>query len=378
MDEVKIDQTPEVTTRSLVKKLCKVMAEAGYVQKRGHNDKFNYAYATEADVVDSLREKLAARKVFVFPSIIDVVRKPHSKTSSGGDMHITDIMVRWTFVDGDSGEQWECLMPGSGTDTGDKGLYKAITGSSKYLFLKAFMLPTGDDPEDEKLDKKEAKEAAQAVAQRKIAEYKAKGAVSSPSTAKVAHPATGQENVVLEPFGAGLVALTGNGLNIVKSEMTPDDRAFFGIKLNPKNVHYMKADLADKFADLCRRCKVGCVNMGASKAERVKPDLPKANLPPFTLDADPESDSDDPILTDAKVIEKEGKKTFMDVTWDAKHHSTFDAGLFPILKAAIRKPVMLEVKANGKYSNIVRILRVNGVNFADEQDQVENVSTWYE
>src|ERR1039458_9661125 len=109
MDEVKIDQTPEVTTRSLVKKLCKVMAEAGYVQKRGHNDKFNYAYATEADVVDSLREKLAARKVFVFPSIIDVVRKPHSKTSSGGDMHITDIMVRWTFVDGDSGEQWECL-----------------------------------------------------------------------------------------------------------------------------------------------------------------------------------------------------------------------------------------------------------------------------
>ena len=149
--------TDELKPKGLIAKLCEVMAEAGYVQKRGHNEKFNYDYATEADVVDALRDKLAARKVFVFPSIISAERKEHSKTNSGGTMFITDIMVKWTFLDGDSGETQECVMPGCGTDTGDKGIYKAITGSSKYMFLKAFMLPTGDDPENEKEDGKPAR-----------------------------------------------------------------------------------------------------------------------------------------------------------------------------------------------------------------------------
>jgi hypothetical protein len=36
---------------------------------------------------------------------------------------------------------------GSGSDTGDKGLYKAITGGIKYVLNTNFLIPTGDDPE---------------------------------------------------------------------------------------------------------------------------------------------------------------------------------------------------------------------------------------
>lgn len=38
-------------------------------------------------------------------------------------------------------------MWGQGVDSGDKGIYKAITGANKYFIYKLLNLPTGDDPE---------------------------------------------------------------------------------------------------------------------------------------------------------------------------------------------------------------------------------------
>src|SRR5699024_6730814 len=36
-----------------------------------------------------------------------------------------------------------------GQDAGDKAVYKAITGATKYALMKVFMIPTGDDPEQD-------------------------------------------------------------------------------------------------------------------------------------------------------------------------------------------------------------------------------------
>jgi hypothetical protein len=51
---------------------------------------------------------------------------------------------------------------GSGNDknskgVGDKGIYKALTGASKYALLKTFMMETGDDPEVPNQQEKESK-----------------------------------------------------------------------------------------------------------------------------------------------------------------------------------------------------------------------------
>src|ERR1035437_4332329 len=128
------EKQQEKAQKGLVKKLCEVMTSAGYVKKRGHNEIQNYDYATEADVLDMLRGELAKLDVFIFPSVVSVARTAHYVTKSNAQMWASDVMIKWTFLDGDSGETHECMMPGCGTDTGDKGLYKAITGSSKYLF----------------------------------------------------------------------------------------------------------------------------------------------------------------------------------------------------------------------------------------------------
>ena len=50
---------------------------------------------------------------------------------------------------------------GSGDDPADKGLYSAYTGAVKYFLMKAFLIPTGDDPEaDEGTDKRAAEKPA--------------------------------------------------------------------------------------------------------------------------------------------------------------------------------------------------------------------------
>ncbi len=131
---------------SLYTKLAQVMAEVGYVEKRGYNSFHGYKYVTEADLVDAVRTKLAARNVVVIPSLSDIAERP-IKTAKGKDSTVTTARVAFTFCDGDSGETHTAEWAGAGDDAADKGLYKAMTGAAKYFLMKAFLIPTGDDPE---------------------------------------------------------------------------------------------------------------------------------------------------------------------------------------------------------------------------------------
>ena len=50
-------------------------------------------------------------------------------------------------------EEYFGAITGTGGDQTDKGMYKAITGAIKYIFIKHFLIPTQDDPEVEKATK---------------------------------------------------------------------------------------------------------------------------------------------------------------------------------------------------------------------------------
>ena len=146
----------ELTSGSLYAKLAEVMAEIGYVQKRGRNKFHGYDYVTEADLVDAVREKLAKRNVVVIPSVTAIDERPVT-SDKGKHSTITTVRVAFTFCDGDSGEMHRAEWAGAGDDPADKGLYKAYTGAVKYFLMKSFLIPTGDDPEaDEGTDKRSA------------------------------------------------------------------------------------------------------------------------------------------------------------------------------------------------------------------------------
>ena len=131
----------------LMEKLVKIMKEVKYVQKRGYNKFHNYSYATEADVVEKVREEMIKNNVLLIPSIEECSTREIE--TRNGKSQIATVKINFSFIDVDTGESNFITMIGEGMDTGDKAVYKAITGAQKYVLMKTFMIPTGDDPENE-------------------------------------------------------------------------------------------------------------------------------------------------------------------------------------------------------------------------------------
>lgn len=135
--------------KQLVKKLAKIMGEINNVEKNGFNAFHKYNYAMEQDMLVAVRKKLSDANIFI---VTDV--KTVTVQETGKEGFLTTIQTVHAFHDGDTGETLYASSAGQGTDKGDKGIYKAITGATKYFISKNFLIPTGDDPEsfDEKRD----------------------------------------------------------------------------------------------------------------------------------------------------------------------------------------------------------------------------------
>lgn len=118
------------------------MKEVGYVQKAGHNDFQNYKYATEADAIKAIRPAMLNHGLCMIPSVESV---------SQDEWGNTNVIMLYRIFD-EEGNFLSFRAAGSGNDknskgVGDKGIYKALTGASKYALLKTFLMETGDDPE---------------------------------------------------------------------------------------------------------------------------------------------------------------------------------------------------------------------------------------
>jgi hypothetical protein len=144
-----------MSDKKLASKLAEIMGEIGRIAKGGTNSAQGYKYVMASQVADAVREKLAAKNVIMLPVGADVVesgRTPSEKQS------LLTIRFTWRFVDGDSGETLDFQSIGTGADSGDKAPYKATTGAIKYALLTAFLIPTGDDPENDAAVASAAKE----------------------------------------------------------------------------------------------------------------------------------------------------------------------------------------------------------------------------
>ncbi len=140
--EEMIDITAEDTpTRNLYQKLNDIKKEFGALEKDGTNSFHKYNYVTEAQVMQRLKDLCVAHGVFIAANCTDIVHQGE----------LTTIKMVYTIINADSpNESFDVTFPGTGTDKGDKGLYKAMTGSYKYFSMKTFQLAVDDsDPEND-------------------------------------------------------------------------------------------------------------------------------------------------------------------------------------------------------------------------------------
>ena len=136
---------------NLRQKLAEVRRRIGYVQKRGFNERNNYSYVTAADLAGSVGDVLAELGVVIIPYLESIVYEP-ARNIGPEAARAAQVVMAYTFIDVETGEDLTAKVAGQGLDAGDKAPYKAMTGALKYALLQSFLLATGDDPEEERLN----------------------------------------------------------------------------------------------------------------------------------------------------------------------------------------------------------------------------------
>ncbi|MCR8980927.1 ERF family protein [Brevibacillus laterosporus] len=124
---------------SVYKKILAVMNDVSYLQKDDQVEFKSTKYKTisEEKVTSAVGKAMRQHGLVIIP-----VHQEHSKVDQ-----LTTVNVRYQIVDVDTGDSIEAVSSGTGVDTQDKGVGKAMTYAYKYLLLRTFAIPTGEDPD---------------------------------------------------------------------------------------------------------------------------------------------------------------------------------------------------------------------------------------
>lgn len=145
-----MDETTGEMKMNLRQKLAAIRREIHNVEKTGENTFHNYKYVTASDMAGILGTALAKADIIVSRRNMKVTRileNPYSDRPEKAEV-VVSIECEYGFLDCDSAEEIWAPSYGEGRDKGDKGGFKAHTGALKYFLIQAFLLATGDDPEN--------------------------------------------------------------------------------------------------------------------------------------------------------------------------------------------------------------------------------------
>lgn len=129
----------EAPKLNLFQKIRAVMKDVEYLSKDDSIEfnKTKYKAVSEEKVTSAVRKALIEHGLIILP-----IEQAHSRKDT-----LTTVDVKYKIIDVDSGEFEILASSGTGVDTQDKGVGKAMTYSYKYLLLRSFAIPTGEDPD---------------------------------------------------------------------------------------------------------------------------------------------------------------------------------------------------------------------------------------
>lgn len=143
---------------NVYQKIAEVMKDVQYLCKDDSVSfkSTNYRAISEEKVTATVRRALIAHGLVVFP-----VEQKRERVGT-----ITSVDVKYRVQNIEDPEDYVIVVSsGDGADTQDKGAGKAMTYAFKYMFLRTFAIPTGEDPDkisSAELDDRQAREAAAA------------------------------------------------------------------------------------------------------------------------------------------------------------------------------------------------------------------------
>lgn len=142
----------ETKIKNLYQRIAAIYADCENIPKNGFNSFQRYKYVTEADVTEHMRKLFAKHGVVLHTTIENIEMTEDKRERSTSRFY--RIQVHYLLINIDiPTETLSSVFYGEASDTGDKGIYKAMTGAHKYFLMKTFCLGGDDDPENDSKDK---------------------------------------------------------------------------------------------------------------------------------------------------------------------------------------------------------------------------------
>ncbi len=128
--------------KNIFQRISAVMQDVQYLAKDDQIEfgKTKYRAISEEKVTTTIRKSLITHGIVIVP-----VKQEHRKD---GVLTTVDVTYRIQNIENEN-DYIEAMSSGTGVDTQDKGVGKAMTYAYKYLLLRTFAIPTGEDPEKE-------------------------------------------------------------------------------------------------------------------------------------------------------------------------------------------------------------------------------------
>lgn len=142
-------ETIEVVKLNLYQKLLKIQQEVVGLGK--DKASFNYKYVTGSKVLEHIKPIMNQYGLLLKQEVtsIDNERMDYLTAKGVGKTEIlSKVMMRFTWVDTESGETDVNLFGANGLNEFEKGLGSALTYAERYFLLKFFHINTDEDDID--------------------------------------------------------------------------------------------------------------------------------------------------------------------------------------------------------------------------------------
>lgn len=182
-------------SKNVYSAINQVMQQVGYVEKKGamsgYGDK--YSYAKESDFIAAIRPAMVEVGLVMYPVGVEDLQVTTYQTAKGTTMNHIVGLFSFAIAHAESGEMITVKALGDGTDTGDKASYKAMTGAMKYAMRQAFVIETGDDPDDSPSSEQERQPEKKGPMNSSAALAAVKGQLSKHMNSTAGKPDAGEE-----------------------------------------------------------------------------------------------------------------------------------------------------------------------------------------
>lgn len=160
----------EIKKLKLLEKMMMITSEVEKVQKNLQvgTGKTSYKAVAEEDILEAIKKLEAKYRVYSYPINRELIESEKQKKIvldyDGNEKEIityyAKLRTTYRFCNVDNIEEFiETISYSEAIDTGDKGFGKAQTYADKYAIMKAYKIPTGNDPDSKPSPNEEDVEA---------------------------------------------------------------------------------------------------------------------------------------------------------------------------------------------------------------------------